>query len=139
MPDGTVNPGEMTGFNHYALRSAVGWLYESVAGIKILVPGETWTNADLEDEWNGMAFEVDPQTHHALDWAEVRFGSRVGTSKVKWRIEGTEEEGRTEKVDVVVPPNARARTILPDGSGGEERNSVRRDMDQWLCSVTYHF
>lgn len=139
LPDGTVNPGEMTGFNHYALGSVVQWLYEGVAGITMLPSGETGMNAEFEDGWNGMAFEVDPQIHHALDWAEARFDSRVGTIEVKWRIERTEEEGRMARVDVVVPPNARARIVLPEGPGVEERNVVQREEDQWVGSGMHHF
>ena len=39
LPDGTVNPGEMTSFNHYALGSVADWLHRVVAGISPLAPG----------------------------------------------------------------------------------------------------
>ncbi|MGI0501413.1 hypothetical protein ABY44_00005, partial [Burkholderia sp. ZZQ-2] len=32
LPDGTVNPGTMTSFNHYALGAVADWLHRSVAG-----------------------------------------------------------------------------------------------------------
>ena len=33
LPDGSINPGEMTSFNHYAFGSVVDWLYRRLAGI----------------------------------------------------------------------------------------------------------
>ncbi len=33
LPDGTVNPGEMTSFNHYALGAVADWLHRAVAGL----------------------------------------------------------------------------------------------------------
>ncbi|MCI1020025.1 family 78 glycoside hydrolase catalytic domain [Microbacterium sp. C5A9] len=37
LPDGTVNPGDMTSFNHYALGAVADWMHRRVAG---LAPGE---------------------------------------------------------------------------------------------------
>ena len=39
LPDGSVNPGEMTSFNHYALGAVVDWLHRRVAGIAPAAPG----------------------------------------------------------------------------------------------------
>jgi alpha-L-rhamnosidase len=39
LPDGTVNPGEMTSFNHYSLGAVVDWLYRRCAGIAPEAPG----------------------------------------------------------------------------------------------------
>ena len=36
LPDGSINPGEMTSFNHYALGAVADWLHRTVAG---LAPG----------------------------------------------------------------------------------------------------
>ena len=38
-PDGTVNPGTMTSFNHYALGAVAGWLHRVVAGLAPAAPG----------------------------------------------------------------------------------------------------
>lgn len=38
-PDGSVNPGEMTSFNHYALGSIINWLYGVAGGVRALEPG----------------------------------------------------------------------------------------------------
>jgi alpha-L-rhamnosidase len=39
LPDGSVNPGEMTSFNHYALGAVVDWLHRRVAGLAPAAPG----------------------------------------------------------------------------------------------------
>ncbi|MBO0813080.1 MAG: family 78 glycoside hydrolase catalytic domain, partial [Microlunatus sp.] len=39
LPDGSINPGEMTSFNHYALGAVADWLHKVVAGIDALEPG----------------------------------------------------------------------------------------------------
>ena len=33
LPDGSVNPGGMTSFNHYALGAVADWLHRRVAGL----------------------------------------------------------------------------------------------------------
>ncbi|MCB0241082.1 MAG: alpha-L-rhamnosidase, partial [Anaerolineae bacterium] len=33
LPDGRVNPGKMTSFNHYALGAVADWLHRTVAGL----------------------------------------------------------------------------------------------------------
>lgn len=39
LDDGTVNPGEMTSFNHYALGSVADWMHRVVAGLAPTEPG----------------------------------------------------------------------------------------------------
>ncbi|WP_327010277.1 glycoside hydrolase family 78 protein [Dactylosporangium sp. NBC_01737] len=39
LPDGTVNPGDMTSFNHYALGAVADWLHRTVAGLAPGAPG----------------------------------------------------------------------------------------------------
>ena len=39
LPDGSINPGEMTSFNHYALGAVADWLHRSVAGLAPTAPG----------------------------------------------------------------------------------------------------
>lgn len=38
-PDGTVNPGQMTSFNHYALGAVADWMHRTVAGLAPTAPG----------------------------------------------------------------------------------------------------
>ncbi len=39
LPDGSVNPGEMTSFNHYALGAVADWLHRTVGGLAPAQPG----------------------------------------------------------------------------------------------------
>ena len=39
LPDGSINPGEMTSFNHYALGAVADWLHRVVAGLAPAAPG----------------------------------------------------------------------------------------------------
>ncbi|KAL2851065.1 bacterial alpha-L-rhamnosidase-domain-containing protein [Aspergillus pseudoustus] len=84
-PDGSVNTGEMTSFNHYALGSIANWLHTSVGGIAPLEPG-----------WK------------ALQWAETRFNGPYGVVKCRWEV----NDGEFHMV-VHIPPNTRALVILP--------------------------
>ena len=128
-PNGKVNEGSMTSFNHYALGSVVGWLYTCCAGIKLLPPG----NGEEGEE--GMAFEIKPEVHHCLSRVEARFDSRVGMVEVRWRIEGVGEE-RKVKLDVVVLGKGKARIVLPREAIGVERAG---EDGTWFSSGEHHF
>lgn len=39
LPDGSINPGEMTSFNHYALGAVADWMHRVVGGLAPLEPG----------------------------------------------------------------------------------------------------
>ena len=39
LPDGSINPGEMTSFNHYALGAVADWMHRTIGGIAPLEPG----------------------------------------------------------------------------------------------------
>jgi alpha-L-rhamnosidase len=39
LPDGTINPGQMTSFNHYAYGAVGDWLHRTVGGLSALEPG----------------------------------------------------------------------------------------------------
>lgn len=96
LPDGKINPGSMTSFNHYALGSVVNWLHEVVGGI-----------SPIEAGWK--RFKVRPVPGGTLTWAEVSHESPYGMIRCRWEIEGT-----VFKLDVDVPPNTNAVVIMPD-------------------------
>ncbi len=39
LPDGTINPGEMTSFNHYALGAVADWMHRTIGGLSPAEPG----------------------------------------------------------------------------------------------------
>lgn len=106
LPDGSINAGEMTSFNHYALGSVSRFLYETTGGLSILEPG--WKKALIAPRPGGTV------TH-----ASVSHVSGYGRHSCSWQVKG----GKLE-VQVEVPPNTTARIILPGveeeiGSGAE--------------------
>ncbi|GAA5196869.1 alpha-L-rhamnosidase [Microbacterium jejuense] len=99
LPDGTVNPGEMTSFNHYALGAVVDWLYKRVAGIQPAEPGYS-------------RLRLEPTPGPGLDWARGTLQTRHGLVECGWRREPSGEI----VVDCLVPEAVEADLILPDGS-----------------------
>ncbi|WP_019611277.1 alpha-L-rhamnosidase [Nocardiopsis sp. CNS-639] len=99
LPDGTVNPGEMTSFNHYALGAVVDWLYKCVAGIRPALPGYA-------------RLHLEPVPGPGLDWARGRLDTRHGRVECGWTRHG---DG-TVTVECLVPDGVEADLHLPDGS-----------------------
>jgi alpha-L-rhamnosidase len=104
-PDGSVNAGSMTSFNHYALGAIGDWLHRSVGGIAPLAPGY-------------RRFEVGPLIGGGLTWAEARHLTPYGMASSKWTL----ADGRVA-MEVVVPANSTARVVPPDGSDAIEVGS----------------
>ncbi|MDN4610143.1 family 78 glycoside hydrolase catalytic domain [Arthrobacter burdickii] len=105
LPDGTINPGEMTSFNHYALGAVADWLHKVVGGIRPLEPG-----------YSKILFA--PRPAPGIEWARTSLVTAHGTIRSEWRVfpDGDMEltvsvpEGTTAEVDL--PTEAR-RVILP--------------------------
>lgn len=98
LPDGTVNPGQMTSFNHYALGAVADWMHRTVAGLAPAAPGY-------------REITVRPLPHRSLTHATAVHLTPYGEASVGWR----REEGRFH-LKAVVPVGARATVHLP-GSG----------------------
>lgn len=95
LPDGSVNPGEMTSFNHYALGAVIDWLHSSLAGLAPAEPG--WAR-----------ITVNPTPIAELDHARSEQITPFGPAAAGWRREGSEII-----VEVVIPPNTTAEVVLP--------------------------
>ncbi|WP_205857239.1 alpha-L-rhamnosidase [Phytoactinopolyspora endophytica] len=74
MPDGTVNPGDMTSFNHYALGAVADWMHRRIAGIAPLEPG-----------YRRVRFA--PRPGGGLRFARGRYASAYGTISAHWWFE----------------------------------------------------
>jgi alpha-L-rhamnosidase len=96
-PDGSINPGEMLSFNHYAYGAVGAWLYGTVAGLQIVEPG--WRR-----------FRVAPRPGGGLEWAEALHESPHGPIAVRW-----EQRADRLEVEVEVPPGTTADVVLPNG------------------------
>jgi hypothetical protein len=53
LPDGSVNPGEMTSFNHDALGAVADWLHRTVGGLAPATPG--WRHIAIQEYLDGRA------------------------------------------------------------------------------------
>lgn len=107
LPDGSVNPGEMTSFNHYALGAVADWLHRTVAGLAPVAPGY-------------RRMRIAPQPLESLSSASARHITPYGEAVVSWQRDGDEIV-----VSAVVPANTRAQVVLPGapaevGSGSHE-------------------
>jgi alpha-L-rhamnosidase len=109
LPDGSINPGEMTSFNHYALGAVADWMHRVIGGVAPAEPGY-------------RRVRVAPRPGGGLTWARTALETRHGRVGVEWRLD---DDGRLE-VDVTVPDGANAEVELPDGqrqrlTAGEHR------------------
>src|SRR5437867_7187752 len=95
LPDGTINPGEMTSFNHYALGAVADWMHRTVAGLAPLTSGY-------------RRLRIQPLPGGSLTHARARHRTPYGLAECAWQIHGEQIE-----VAVVVPPNTTAEVVLP--------------------------
>ena len=95
LPDGTINPGEMTSFNHYALGAVADWMHRTVAGLAPAAPGY-------------RRILVRPRPGGGLTWARATHTTPYGPAEVSW-----ERTGEELTLRVVVPPNTTAMVHLP--------------------------
>lgn len=75
LPDGTINPGEMTSFNHYALGAVADWMHRELAGLAPIEPGYS-------------RVRVAPKPIDGIDDASTAYDSVHGTIAVSWHREG---------------------------------------------------
>ncbi len=110
LPDGTINPGEMTSFNHYALGAVADWMHRVVGGISPAEPGYA-------------RVRIAPQPGGDLAWAATSLETPHGTVAVRWEIG---DDGL--QIDVDVPEGVEADLVLPGadlvvlGSGRHHRS-----------------
>ncbi|KAF2681410.1 glycoside hydrolase family 78 protein [Lentithecium fluviatile CBS 122367] len=107
LPDGAVNPGEMTSFNHYAFGSVADWVHQKVGG---LAPGEPG--------WKTV--KVAPEPGGGITWAKAAYLSPYGLVDSSWTVG---EDGL--RLEISVPPNCRAEVRVPGRSGVEAVGSGR--------------
>jgi len=95
LPDGTVNPGDMTSFNHYALGAVADWLHRVVAGLAPAAPGY-------------RVIRFAPRPGGGLTSAGATHETPYGTASIDWVLLDGEL-----RVDVVVPVGTTAEVDLP--------------------------
>ena len=121
LPDGTINPGEMTSFNHYALGAVADWMHRTIGGIAPLEPGYA-------------KVLIAPQPGGGMTWARSSLQTRTARSPISW---SQDAEGPIE-LDITVPDGVAALVQLP-GTEGQELGSGQHHLsisDQSIPSVT---
>lgn len=105
LPDGTINPGQMTSFNHYAFGAVAYWMHQIIGGIAPLEPGYS-------------RVLIAPQPGGDIQWARSSLDSRHGKISVSW---SQDHDGPIE-LDVAVPEGVTALVQLP-GTPAQELGS----------------
>ncbi|KAJ3961467.1 hypothetical protein N0V92_001815 [Colletotrichum tropicale] len=122
LPDGRINPGQMTSFNHYALGAVADWLHGTVGGISPLEPG-----------WK--VIRVRPVPGGNLTSAKVSFDGPYGRVACQWKLEGS-----NFKMKLSVPPSCSAVVTLPSGlregfdEDGEPTLQVSSGVHEFECA-----
>ncbi|WP_457947741.1 glycoside hydrolase family 78 protein [Pseudarthrobacter sp. alpha12b] len=98
LPDGTINPGEMTSFNHYALGAVADWMHKAIGGIRPLEPGYA-------------RVLIQPQPGEGIDWARTALKTPHGEVRVGWK-----HDGGVFRLEAAVPDGVAADVVLPDGA-----------------------
>ncbi|HJC69119.1 MAG TPA: alpha-L-rhamnosidase, partial [Candidatus Brachybacterium intestinipullorum] len=98
LPDGSINPGEMTSFNHYALGAVADWVYQVVLGIRAAEPGY-------------RRIRIQPTPGPGIDWAKGAYDSVAGRIEVSWEQTADGLRGKA-----VIPEGTEAEIVLPDGT-----------------------
>lgn len=109
LPDGSINPGEMTSFNHYALGAVADWMHRVVGGLAPAEPGY-------------RTVRVAPRPGGGLTWAETSLDTPHGRVAVAWRL----GPGGEFEVEVTVPEGVVAELDVPGAAprrvgGGRHR------------------
>ena len=103
LPDGSINPGEMTSFNHYSSGSVASWIHSTVGGLEPIEPG--WKR-----------FRVRAIPGGPVRSAISTYQSPYGRISAGWRL-----DRHRFVLELEVPPNTVAEVILP----GEDASSNR--------------
>jgi alpha-L-rhamnosidase len=104
LPDGSINPGQMTSFNHYALGAVADWMHRRVAGLAPDAPGY-------------RRISVRPLPTGDLTHAAARHRTPYGEAAVRW-----ERADGSLRLQVTVPVGVTATVQLPDGRAFDVRH-----------------
>jgi alpha-L-rhamnosidase len=97
-PDGSINPGEMTSFNHYALGAVADWMHKVIGGLSPAEPGYS-------------KIRIAPRPGDGVNSAHVSLDSPHGYISVSWQLT---PDGILE-VEATIPELVEAEVTLPGG------------------------
>ena len=99
LPDGSVSDTGMNSMNHYSYGAVLGWMYRTMAGVKLREGGWGWKKAVIA-----------PVTDERFAFVTCGFDSASGRYESSWKRDG-------EKIcyQVKVPFDAEAVFVVPEG------------------------
>lgn len=121
LPDGSINPGEMTSFNHYAFGAVAKFLYERVAGLQRLDPG--WKRC-----------RIAPAIGAGFSSAFASHVTPNGLVSCKWETTDVGESTNTIKLHLKVPYNTSVEVVLPSIQGDAR---YYRGPGEWSFESTF--
>ncbi len=113
LQDGSINPGEMTSFNHYALGAVADWMHRTIGGLTPTKPGY-------------RRMEIHPRPGGGLTHAQARHITPYGLAESSWKI----ENGKFD-LNIIIPANTTALVVLPNGEQREVGSG------EWHWTVSY--
>ncbi|KAL5314700.1 hypothetical protein ACEPPN_017345 [Leptodophora sp. 'Broadleaf-Isolate-01'] len=116
LPDGSVNPGDMTSFNHYAFGAVATFLHERVAGLQRLAPG--WTRCRFS-----------PLIGADFSEASLEHVTPFGLISCKWEVKEVVEGSHTITYEALVPHGVSLEIVMPQNNG--ERTEIV-GMGKWV-------
>ena len=117
LPDGSINPGGMTSFNHYAFGAVADWLHRRVAGLGAAAPGYA-------------RLRIAPVPLEGLEHASVIHDTPYGRAESGWMEAGAGEL----RVRAVVPANTTAVVELPGQADVEADVEVGAGTHEWTIA-----
>jgi alpha-L-rhamnosidase len=115
LPDGSINPGEMTSFNHYALGAVADWMHRTIGGIAPAEPGY-------------RRIAVRPYPGGGLSCAHASYLTPYGLVECRWEMKAGQFD-----LHIVVPPNTSAEITLP----GNDDTPIEVGSGTWQWSVPF--
>jgi len=115
LPDGSINPGEMTSFNHYALGAVADWMHRTIGGLAPAEPGY-------------HCIKICPRPGGGLTYCKTSHMTPFGLAECNWQI----EDGKIN-VSVIIPSNTTAQVTLP----GNNTTPIEVGSGSWRWSVPY--
>ncbi|WP_433157211.1 family 78 glycoside hydrolase catalytic domain [Kribbella sp. CA-247076] len=112
LPDGSINPGQMTSFNHYALGAVADWMHRRVAGLAAGDPSY-------------RTIVVRPLYTAHLTSASAKHLTPYGEAAVSWS-----RSGGQVRLSVTVPVGARAQVDVP---GADAPVEVGHGTHEWTA------
>lgn len=103
LPNGDINPGKMTSFNHYAFGAIAKFMYERIAGLQRLEAG--WTKC-----------RIAPLVGGEFSHADASHVTPHGKISCSWATSVDDGKQEVFNITVEVPYGTTAEVVVPEGN-----------------------